>query len=100
LSFIVRSGVRIEDMTHWPGTAREWLNAQEAVSEQNISKAISILSAVESSNLRIIIELGRLHYAIGQRQKAAMHLQRAHNLDSGCSYSMDILAYILAQVFY
>ncbi|KHN73620.1 Anaphase-promoting complex subunit 7, partial [Toxocara canis] len=97
LSFVVRSGVQSEDVTRWPGTAKEWLCAQEAIAAQNISKAIAILSVVANNNLKILIELGRLHYAMGERQKAAVQLQRAHNLDAGCSYSMDILAYILAQ---
>lgn len=97
LSFVVRSGMRSEDLNRWPHTAHEWLRAQEAIAEQNITKAISILSAVANNNLKILVELGRLHYALGERQKAAVQLQRAHSLDVGCSYSMDILAYILAQ---
>lgn len=47
---------------------------------------------------RVIGELGRLHYMLGENQKAIYYLQKVHHLDSSCAYSMDILAYILAQV--
>lgn len=54
LSFVVRSGMRSEDLNRWPHTAHEWLRAQEAIAEQNITKAISILSAVANNNLKLV----------------------------------------------
>ncbi|EJW86037.1 TPR Domain containing protein [Wuchereria bancrofti] len=98
LSCIVRYGLKEGVCTsHRNCTVQAWLKAQEAVAEQKHYDAISHLSGVPPGNLKILIELGRLHYTVGENQKAAVYLRRAHHLDPNTSYSMDILAFILAQ---
>ncbi|VDN19810.1 unnamed protein product [Gongylonema pulchrum] len=49
------------------------------------------------STIWIMTELGRLHYFLGEKQKAACYLRRVHNLDPGNAECMDILAYIISQ---
>uniref|UniRef100_A0A0R3RFB4 TPR_REGION domain-containing protein n=1 Tax=Elaeophora elaphi TaxID=1147741 RepID=A0A0R3RFB4_9BILA len=98
LSCIVRYGLKEGIPTsHRYCTVQTWLKAQEAVAEQKHYDAISQLSTVPPGNLKVLIELGRLHYTVGENQKAAVYLRRAHHLDPSTSYSMDILAFILAQ---
>uniref|UniRef100_A0A0N5ALW1 TPR_REGION domain-containing protein n=1 Tax=Syphacia muris TaxID=451379 RepID=A0A0N5ALW1_9BILA len=97
LSFIIRNGVKIGNYGRWPATALAWLEAQEAISVHNYRKAVEILNKVADNNLRIIVEIGRLYYVYGERQKATNYLQRAHNIDPCYTSSMSILAYIYAQ---
>uniref|UniRef100_A0A915PQU8 Uncharacterized protein n=1 Tax=Setaria digitata TaxID=48799 RepID=A0A915PQU8_9BILA len=98
LSCIIMYGLKEGVSTsHRNTTVQSWLKAQEAVSEQKHYDAIAHLSNVPPGNLKVLIELGRLHYTVGENQKAAMYLRRAHHLDPSTSYSMDILAFILAQ---
>ncbi|VDD88020.1 unnamed protein product [Enterobius vermicularis] len=97
LSFIVRNGSKFEKSNDLTTAALAWLEAQEAVYEHNYPKAIEILNRVADNNLRILVEIGKLYYIYGERQKAAIYLQKAHNMDPSYSNSMDILAYIYAQ---
>ncbi|VDN03502.1 unnamed protein product [Thelazia callipaeda] len=98
LSCIVRYGWKERvNICHQNPIVQIWLKAQAAIAEQRHYEAIALLSSLPPVNLKIITELGRLHYTVGENQKAALYLRRVHHLDPSTSYSMDILAFILAQ---
>lgn len=52
LSFVLRGGIRVTDLSHYGPVVQAWLKAQEAIAEQNFMEAVAILDPFSANNLK------------------------------------------------